>query len=248
MRDFAKLPLFLKELRLSTINSLWEPFSKQAIEENWSHASYLSHLCEHEIQTRLQNKLKRNLKQAQLPAGKALSTFDFSHAPNLNKAKVQDLAENTTWVSNKENLLIFGPSGVGKTHLAAAIAYGMIERGIRVLFTSTTALIQKFQIARQQLCLPQTLAKLDHYQVLILDDIGYVRKDDAETHVLFELIAHRYESGSLIVTANQPFSEWDRIFCDTTMTVAAIDRLVHHAAIIEIVAESYRRSHSLQKI
>ncbi|MBW8308170.1 MAG: IS21-like element helper ATPase IstB [Candidatus Paracaedibacteraceae bacterium] len=242
MHDFAKLPLLLKKLRLATIRNLWEPFARQAFQENWPPDRYLAILCEHEIDARLQKKLKRNLKQAQLPAGKALSTFDFSHAPTLNKAKIQDLADNTAWVNNKENLLIFGPSGVGKTHLAAAIAYGLIERGIRVLLTSTTALVQKLQAARQQLCLPQTLAKMDSYQVLILDDIGYVRKDEAETHVLFELIAHRYESGSLMVTANQPFSEWDSIFADTTMTVAAIDRLVHHATIIEIVSESYRRT------
>lgn len=247
MRELAKLPVLLKELRLSTIHQLWEPLMQEAIANSWSHAHYLATLCEHEMGAREQKRLKQNLKQAQLPVGKSLSTFDFNHAPNLNKAKVQDLANNTHWVKQNENILIFGPSGVGKTHLAAAIAYSLIEKGIKVLFMSTTKLVQKLQVARQQLTLPQALTKLDLYQILILDDIGYVRKDEAETHVLFELIAHRYESGSLIVTSNQPFSEWDAIFANNAMTVAAIDRLIHHASILEVVTDSYRRLHSLQK-
>lgn len=247
MRDTAKLPLLLKELYLSTFQQLWEPLSEQAKEHQWSYGDYLSSLCEHEIDHRYQNKLKRHLKQAQLPAGKTLSTFDFTHTPNLNKKKVQDLAENTLWVKNKENLLIFGNSGTGKTHLASAIAYSLIEKGLKAFFTSTTTLVQKLQAARQKLILPQTLAKLDLFQVIVLDDIGYVRKDEAETHVLFELIAHRYESGSLIVTSNQPFSEWDSIFSNHAMTVAAIDRLVHHATVLEIITDSFRKNHSLKK-
>jgi len=121
MRDIAKLPVMLKDLCLSTFQQLWEPLGEQAKEQNWSHADYLSSLCEHEINIRYQNKLKRNLKQAQLPAGKTLSSFDFAHTPSLNKAKVKDLAENTLWVKNKENLLIFGPPGTGKTHLGVAM-------------------------------------------------------------------------------------------------------------------------------
>ena len=146
-----------------------------------------------------------------------------------------------------DTTLIFGPSGVGKSHLASAIGHGLIERGVRVLFTSTTALMQKLQLARKNLILPAMLDKLDRYGLLILDDIGYVRKDDAETHVLFELIAHRYESKSIIVTSNQPFSEWDQIFATNAMTIAAIDRLVHHTVIFEVITESYRRLQSVEK-
>lgn len=247
MRNIATLPILLKDLRLSTFRQLWEPLATQAKEDTWGYGEYLTSLCEHEAEARHQNALKRNLQQAKLPPGKTLSTFDFKHTPTLNKAKVQDLSENTLWVKNKENLLIFGPSGTGKTHIGAAIAYGLIEKGIKAYFSSTTALVQKLQADRHNLHLPQTLARLDLYQVIVLDDIGYVRKDEAETHVLFELIAHRYESGSLIITSNQPFSEWDSIFSNHAMTVAAIDRLVHHATILEIIADSYRRNHSLKK-
>lgn len=151
------------------------------------------------------------------------------------------LAEDPTWLERAENLLIFGPSGVGKTHLGISMAQAMITLGKRVKFFSAITLVQQLQVAKQQLQLPATLAKLDRFDLLILDDIGYVKKTDDETSVLFELIAHRYERRSLLITANHPFSKWDSIFSDSMMTVAAVDRLVHHALIIEIKAESFRK-------
>jgi len=125
---------------------------------------------------------------------------------------------------------------------------GLTERGMRVRHFTTTSLVQQLQQARQQLQLESSLQKLDKYRVLILDDFGYVKKSDQETLVLFELIAHRYETGSLIITSNQPFSEWDSIFPDEMMTVAAIDRLVHHADLIEVRSESYRRKAAMQQM
>lgn len=247
MRDVATLPVLLKDLKLSAMGRLWSSMAEEAEKEGWTHPRFLSALCEHEVEERHQRRIARYIKHSHLPAGKSLATFDFNYVPSVSKAKVQELSSNTQWITAGENVLIFGPSGVGKTHLASAIGHGLVEKGVRVLFTSTTALMQKLQAARKTLTLPTALDKLDHYSLLILDDIGYVRKDDAETHVLFELIAHRYESKSLIVTSNQPFSEWDQIFATNAMTVAAIDRLVHHATIFEVVTESYRRLHSLEK-
>lgn len=247
MREVAKLPLLLKELRLSAMGKLWESLAEEAGKEGWTHPRFLATLCEHEIEERYQKRIKRYVKDSNLPAGKSLATFDFSHVPSVSKAKIQDLASQSEWIRKGENLLFFGPSGVGKSHLASAIGHGLVEKGVRVLFTSTTHLVQKLQEARQNLTLPAALDKLDKYSLLILDDIGYVRKDDAETHVLFELIAHRYESGSLVITSNQPFSEWDQIFATNAMTVAAIDRLVHHATIFELMTESYRQRQSLKK-
>lgn len=151
------------------------------------------------------------------------------------------LAQDPTWLERAENLLIFGPSGVGKTHLSISMGRAMIALGKRVKFFSAITLVQQLQAAKQQLQLPSTLIKLDRFDLLIIDDIGYVKKSDDETSVLFELIAHRYERRSLLITANHPFSEWDSIFSDSMMTVAAVDRLVHHALIIEINAESFRK-------
>ena len=177
--------------------------------------------------------------------GKTLATFDFCQTPKIRPEQIEALTQNSDWVKRAENLLFFGPSGVGKTHLAAAISHGLIEQSIRVRHFTTTALVQQMQQARADLRLENFLAKLDKYAVIVLDDLGYVKKTEAETHVLFELIAHRYETGSIIITSNQPFGEWDKIFADPSMTVAAIDRVVHHSTIIEIQAESYRKRQAI---
>ena len=133
----------------------------------------------------------------------------------------------------------------GKSHLASAIGLALVENGYRVLFTRTTDLVQRMQVARRELALEALLARLDRYHLLILDDIAYVQKDQAETSVLFELISARYERRSLLITANQPFGEWNRVFPDETTAVAAVDRLVHHATILEMNVESYRRREAL---
>ncbi len=194
-----------------------------------------------EANSRLQNKIARHIKESKLPAGKSLATFDFTCTQSINYQQIAALAENPDWVRQANNIVIFGPSGVGKSHLAAAIGYRMIEHGFRCCYTSSTSLVQKLQQAKSVFKLPEFLAKLARFPVLILDDIGYVKKDETETSVLFELIADRYENGTLIITANQPFSEWDSIFPDNMMAVAAVDRLVHHATIINVKEESYRK-------
>lgn len=140
-----------------------------------------------------------------------------------------------------------GPPGGGKSHLAAAISLALIENGWRVLFTRTTDLVQKLQLARRELNLEAAINRLDHFDLLILDDLAYVTKDQAETSVLFELISARYERRSMLITANQPFGEWNKVFPDPAMTLAAIDRLVHHATIVEMNVESYRRRTALDR-
>lgn len=136
------------------------------------------------------------------------------------------LVAGDSWLEKSDNLLVFGPPGGGKSHLAAAIGLGLVENGWRVLFTRTTDLVQRLQVARRELALESAIAKLDKHHLLILDDLAYVTKDQAETSVLFELISARYERRSVLITANQPFGEWNRIFPDPAMTLAAVDRLV----------------------
>jgi len=247
MSHTATLPLLLKQLKLTSMARHWEELLSQAQEKGWNGAEYLTALCELELAERYTRRIARYATESQLPAGKSLATFDFSQIPDLSQGQIQALATTSDWTRQTRNILLFGASGVGKSHLAAAIGHGLTEQGVRVRYTVTTALVQQLQLAREQLRLEDALQKLDKYRVLILDDFGYVKKSEQETQVLFELIAHRYETGSLIITSNQPFAEWDRIFPDQMMTVAAVDRLIHHASIIEISSDSYRRKEALRQ-
>jgi DNA replication protein DnaC len=226
---------------------LWEDMAGEAEGKGWSGPKYLSNLCEHEIAARDHRRLGRHMAEAQLPKGKTLESYDFSSIAGISKSKILGLASGEVWIKEGMNVLIFGPSGVGKTHLAAAIGEKLVESGFRVLFSRTTELVQKLQVAKKALNLPAALEKLDKYDCMILDDFGYVQKDELETSVLFELICERYERKSMVITCNQPFKDWDRIFLDKQMAIAAVDRLVHHATIFEIEAESYRRKQAINK-
>lgn len=247
MSHLSTLPILLKQLKLSSMAALWESYLDQATQKGWNPAQYLAALCEEEINQRYSRRVSRYLKESKLPVGKSFSSFDFTHLPALNAAQIEALATDPSWVKRSENILFFGPSGTGKTHLAAAICNGLIEQDIKVRYYQATALVQEMQKARNELQLERLFARLDRYGVIIVDDIGYVKKSDGETHVLFELIAHRYESRSMIITSNHAFGDWDQIFTDSIMTVAAIDRLVHHAIIVEIGAgaESFRKKQAM---
>ena len=237
----AALPLLLTELRLPTIKRLWESLAAQSNREGWPAERFLAALCEHEMNERETRRIDRHRGESMLPPDKRLSSFDFAAVPTVSKAHVTALVEGDSWIEQGANLLLFGPPGVGKTHLLAGIGHGLVERGYRVLFTRTGDLVQRLQAARRDLRLPAELAKLDRFDLLICDDFSYVRRDQAETSVLFEMIAERYEHKSLAITANQPFSGWDHVFAEPAMTLAAVDRLVHHATIFEMNVESFRR-------
>lgn len=243
--DAARLPIMLTELRLPTMKRLWSNLAEQSNREGWPAERFLSALLGHEMAERETRRLARARADSQLPPGKSLDQFDFSAVATISKAHVIALAEADAWLAQGQNLLAFGPPGVGKTHLLAAIGHALIDRGHRVLFARTSELVQRLQAARRDLRLPAELAKLDRFDLLILDDLSYARRDQAETSVLFELIAERYERKSIAITANAPFSAWDEVFPDKAMTVAAVDRLVHHATIFEMNVESYRRRAAL---
>lgn len=243
----ASLPLLLKQLNLMSMSDRWEEIEKTAKQNSWSYGGFLKSLAELEINTRQTSRIKRYVKESRLPAGKTLSTFKFEDAESINREQIEALAENNNWVKECRNIVLFGASGLGKTHLACAIAYGVIAQDVRVLFTKTTDLVQKLQDAKQRHQLPEALAKLRKYPLLILDDIGYVKKNELETGVLFELIADRYETGSMIITSNLAFSEWNQIFPDNMMSVAAIDRIVHHITVITFSGTSYRRKSETKK-
>jgi DNA replication protein DnaC len=245
--DAARVELLLSELRLPGVKAFWPKLAAQSDKEGWPAARFLAALAEHEVADRSRRRIERHMAEARLPAGKTLAAFDFDSVPMISKAQVMALASGDVWLKTGANLLLFGPPGAGKSHLSAALGLVLVENGWRVLFVRTTDLVQRLQVARRELALEAAIDKLDRYDLLILDDIAYVTKDQAETSVLFELIAARYERRSLLITANQPFGEWGRIFPDQAMTLAAVDRLVHHATILEMNVESYRRKAALDR-
>lgn len=242
----ASLPLMLKQLKLATIAQQWNTLGEKAIQEQWTPQQYLVELCHLELAGRADKRLQRYLKEAKLPVGKTLDSFDFHAVDGIKQPLVYDLLQQHNWLKRGANILLFGASGLGKTHLISSLGYQLIEQGYRVKFTPAMMLVQQLQKAKQELKLQDELRKLDKYQLLIIDDVGYVRKTEQETSVLFELVAHRYERCSLAITSNKPFEDWDELFDDTTMTVAAIDRLVHHATIIHMTGESYRRKQAMK--
>jgi len=245
--DTTRLTLLLNELRLPAIKHLWPQFTDRSDKEGWPASRLLMALAEHEVAERDRRRIERHLGEARLLPEKSLDNFDFAAVPMISKAQVSALCAGDGWLEKGANLLLFGPPGGGKSHLASAIGLSLVEKGWRVLFTRTSDLVQRLQVARRELGLEAALQRLDRYQLLILDDLVYVTKDQAETSVLFELISTRYERRSILITANQPFGEWGKVFQDPAMTLAAVDRLVHHATIFEMNVESYRRRTALAR-
>ncbi|MEB0059921.1 IS21-like element helper ATPase IstB [Variovorax sp. LG9.2] len=237
----GRLSLLLTDLRLPTIKRLALDLCAQSDREGWPGNRLLEALFEHEINEREVRRIERHRVESALVPDKRLSSFDFAAVPSVSKAQVMALASGTEWLDRGANVLLFGPPGVGKSHLINGLGHALIDAGRRVLFMRCSELVQRLQTARRDLRLAQELARLDRFDLLVLDDLSYVRRDQAETSVLFELIAERYERKSIAVTANTPFSQWGEVFVDAAMTVAAVDRLVHHSTILEMNVESYRR-------
>jgi DNA replication protein DnaC len=245
--DFMRLSQLLMELRLPAIKDIWLQIAERADKEGWPAARFLNTLTEHELAERDRRRIERHLKEARLLPGKTLENFDFEEVPMISKAQVMALCSSDAWLAKGANLIFFGGPGGGKSHLSSAIGLALLEKGKRVLFMRTTDLVQKLQLARRELALEAAINRLDRYHLLILDDLAYVSKDQAETSVLFELISARYERRSLLITANQPFGDWNKIFPDPAMTLAAVDRLVHHATIFELNVDSYRRRTAIDR-
>jgi len=263
--DTARLILILNDLRLPAIKQGWAAFAERSDKEGWPAARFLATLAEHEIAERDRRRIERHLAEARLLPAKTLDTFDFDAVPMVSKAHVMAICAGDAWIDKGgarqgplpaqqagvacggANLILIGGPGGGKSHLASAIGLALIENGWRVLFARTSDLVQKLQIARRELALEAAINRLDRFHLLILDDLAYVSKDQAETSVLFELISARYERRSTLITANQPFGEWGKVFPDPAMTLAAVDRLVHHATIFEMNVDSYRRRAALER-
>jgi len=229
----------LRELHLPTIRQEYEPAAARARQESTSYERYLLDLAERECESRRCHRVERLLRESRLFLEKTLSSLDLKRLPSKAAQQVRALLEGD-FVERSENVLIFGNPGSGKTHVARAIGQELIRSGRRVMFATCGLMVQDLVAAKRDLKLRGFLKKISRYEVLILDDIGYVQYSREEMEVLFNLLAERYERGSVMLTSNLPFSGWEAIFKDPMTTAAAIDRLVHHSVIVELNVPSYR--------
>src|SRR5690606_4215855 len=240
------LAMMLRSLKLPTVARFHEEVAQKAEREGWSFGQYLCHLLALEVEERSRTRVARNLKNSGLPAEKTLGTLQRERLSPVVAKALPTLCEGG-FVGRGDNVLLFGLPGRGKTHLACAIGHELVRRGRRVLFVPTYALVQRLLNAKRELMLENELAQLDRFDAVILDDIGYVQQDRDEMEVLFTFLAERYERKSVVITSNLVFSEWDRIFKDPMTTAAAIDRLVHHATIVEMVGGSVRAEEAAER-
>lgn len=236
----------LKELHLPTVRECYQESARMAEVEHLSYEQYLLSVMERECDVRRTNRIERLLRESGLPLEKTLAMFDRSRLTHALNAQVTNLLDGS-FLTRRENVLAFGNSGSGKSHLMCAIAHELIHQEKRVRFTPCSLLVQELLIAKRDLKLARVLKRLARYDLILIDDIGYVQQDREEMEVLFTLLAERYERGSVMITSNLPFSQWERIFKDPTTTAAAVDRLVHHSVIIELNLESYRLKESKKR-
>ena len=229
----------LRELHLPTIRQEYESTAARARQESSSYERYLLDLAERECESRRSHRVERLLRESRLLLEKDLPSLDLKRLPSKAAQQVRSLLEGD-FCGRHENVLVFGNPGSGKTHVACAVGQELIRSGRKVMFATCALMVQDLLAAKRDLKLRGILKKISRYEVLILDDIGYVQYSREEMEVLFNLLAERYERGSVILTSNLPFSGWEAIFKDPMTTAAAIDRLVHHSVIVELNVPSYR--------
>lgn len=234
-----ELDTLLKQLRLPTFRDNYAELAERAPVENMSYIEYLLHLARVEAQIRRYNQISRLTKLSKLPLEKTFENFDFKRLPVGITQQVKVLSQGM-FADKRENILAFGKPGSGKTHLLCGICHELTRQGRRVYFSTCDLMVQQLLRAKQELELDKLLKKLSHYDVLMIDDFGYVKQNREEMEVLFSLLAYRYECGSMLITSNLPFSRWQEVFKDPMTTAAAIDRLVHHSVILELNVDSYR--------
>ena len=233
------LDLRLRALKLPSFVENHEQVALAADREGLGFRECLEQLVELELSDRQARKIERLRRESGLPPEKTLASLDEKRLPPKVRRQLQALCEGG-FVERAENVLAFGMPGRGKTHTLCAIAHELVNRGISVLWHPAFRLVQRLLIAKRALGLEAELRRLDRYEVVVLDDIGYVQQDREEMEVLFTFLAERYERRSVWVSSNLVFSKWDQIFKDPMTTAAAIDRLVHHSVILELTGPSFR--------
>lgn len=230
----------LRELKMGAMASAVEENALRAAKEGLTHEAFLLELVRIERSAKSARRVERLRLQSELLPGKSFRALDLKRFAPATRTQIGRLRDGS-FLAEAVNVVAIGRPGAGKSHIASVLGHALIDQGRPVLFTPTSALVQRLLAAKRDLRLPKELAKLDRFECLILDDIGYVQHDRDEMEVLFTLLAERYERKSVIITTNLVFSEWNRIFKDPMTTMAAIDRVVHHSVVLDLMAvDSYR--------
>ncbi len=238
-RTDATLPMLLRSFKLPAFVREYNRVAERAAAEGLSHADYLLALSEVEAAERDERRTARHLEESKLPREKTLGNYDLNRLPAQVRTTFATLRDGS-FVERATNVVAFGNPGTGKTHLLAGLGHELVRQNRTVLFAPAFQIVQRLLAAKRDLRLSQELRKLDRFEALILDDIGYVQQSRDEMEVLFTFLSERYERKSVIITSNLLFSEWDRIFKDPMTTAAAVDRVVHHCVVIELPIQSYR--------
>ena len=240
------LAMLLRALKLPSFVSLFIEAADSGEKKGWTFEEYLHYLATAELEDRKQRKIERNLKRANFPKGKTLALLKENKLSQKVRRQLPTLCKGA-FVDRAENILAFGLPGRGKTHVLCAIAQELVQRGYSVLFIEAYKLVQRLLKSKHELTLERDLKRLDRFDVVLVDDIGYIKQNREEMEVLFTFLSQRYERKSVMITSNLVFSQWDRIFKDPMTTAAAIDRLVHHSTILEMTGTSYRNDEASQK-
>ena len=240
------IEVLLRALRLPSFVACYAETAQRGEQEGWSFERYLEHMAEVELADRERRRTERLLKRSGLPADKTLDALELERLPVKVRRQVPTLCEGG-FVERAENVLAFGLPGRGKTHLVCAIGHELISRGYKVLFVPAFKLVQRLLVAKRELTLEAELRKLDRFDAVIVDDIGYIQQERDEMEVLFTFLGERYERRSVLITSNLVFSQWDRIFKDPMTTAAAIDRVVHHSTILELALKKSYRAEQAKK-
>jgi DNA replication protein DnaC len=235
-----------KQLRMPALANQYRSLAREAEERNLRYEEYLLALLEVEVQTREENQRQRRLKQASFPVQKTLDTYDFSLMPSLNKNRFLTLAKGD-FAQRKENILFLGNSGTGKTHLATGLGIEMIQNGYKTKFITASELVEELLMANQEYKMGALEKKWLKYEVIIIDELGYVPFSKIGSELLFQFFSSRYERASVIITTNLEFTEWTSLFGDEKMTAALLDRLTHRAQIYLLNGESYRFRQSMKQ-
>ena len=246
--DVAKEIIYAtRELKTPVVREVFNQLADQARDEGWSHEEYLSAVLARQVASRTSNSIRERVTQARFPAVKTLEDFDFKILPTVPRDLIAHLATGT-FIPKADNVILLGPPGVGKTHLATALGLAACNNGWRVAFNSAAGWVQTLAHAHTLGRLDQELKRLDRYRLIIVDELGYLPFDTQAASLFFQLIAHRYEKHSVMVTSNLSFARWGETLSDEVIAAATIDRLVHHAHVITIDADSYRtRAHRASK-